>query len=161
MTRLDDIVRLTGIPKMSRKLPRQRRLRWLPFLPFLLGTIDLVWLFANSDPSYLGFAVQPLTFALCIAVFLAVLGPLRKGADLDEREVSLHRDAYLFSLFIIGALQTVGIGFFMAFAILKDWTPGLILMRLGAALVYFWLLFMVLPTWYASWVLPEPTDEHE
>jgi len=158
---LDSLVGWTGIPRLVTKPPTSRTFRWLPFIPLVAGMVALVDVF--SSPSIVGYAISAMVNPVCItsAVILLTLGPLKNGRKLDEREADLWKDAFLVSFWIVNSIQVMGIGFFLGFAVLQAWPRELIILRLAASFCYLFSVFFLIPTLYASWMVPSPRDSEE
>ena len=154
VAKMDKIARWTGVPQLVAGKPRIRNLRWLPLLPFAISFIASAYLFVVPRSPYFAIAAAVFPSCIVIAVRMLSVGPLRQGTDPDEREANLRRDAFLFSFYIVGAIQMVAVPLFLAFAVMQHWTSTVILVRIFVSFLNLYLLFLLLPTMYASCAAP-------
>ena len=156
---LDDLVRWTGIPGFVMRPPRQRRLRWLPLIVLAAGFA--LYAMAALHPAMPYLAIYSSAFGTLTSIGAAIhaAGPLRQNTGLDEREAVLQRDAYLVTFVLIGALYLVGTLLIAGFTVLEDWSRDRLLAQMLGFLGFLFLIFILMPTAYASWALPDEDVE--
>jgi len=87
-------------------------------------------------------------------------GPLGKPSlEVDEREVALRKDSFLFCLGLLAFLNCVGQLLLMTLSHLQNWQTGHSVFVAASAFMLNLTLFWCLPTLYASWNLQQlPKD---
>jgi hypothetical protein len=159
--RLDDVAHLTGIPQFSGKLARQqqrrRHLRWWPIVALTIATVGL----GLSLVSY-SIGMVLLVLPQGWAGFIAMFGPVKPWGTLegvDERDVEVRRNAYLFGLAVTSLFMLSGMGVLVVVAVVERWAAGTLVQGFAALWLYDLLLLAVLPTLHASWATQPIEDE--
>lgn len=159
---LDAAANLTGIPQFEQRLQgdrHRRHLRWLPIVALALATGGILLAGARPRSYWLGYSLLMLGFA--IANFMPVFGPLKPWgglANVDERDRSVRRDAYLFAFAVISGVAIIGQCALILAAVEANWPIETLLKLMGASALYLMTLFSTVPTLHASWAT-RPVDE--
>jgi hypothetical protein len=155
---LDKLARLTGIPGLNeRAVFRRRRMRILPIVILLLGTIGLAIAFLFPGKYWIGYTGVIISFA--IANFFPIYGPIKRSVNgsetVDERDVMLKRNAYFVAFAVVSATSLLGVWLLIGLTVLRDWSSGVLLHALLAFSFYLMLLISTVPTLYVSWSVSE------
>lgn len=161
LQRLDDAANMTGIPQVSQRLAQQqqrrRHLRWTPLVTLAVATLGLVLSFVRF-PFGLILLVLPQGWSGLIAMF----GPLKPWGALegvDERDIALRRDAYLFGFAVACLFMLTGMALLAVVGVVQAWTPASLIKGFAALWLYDLLLVSVMPTLFASWTTRPIDDE--
>lgn len=136
---------------------RHRPMRWLPLLPMACGAGFIFSAIAFPMP-YTAYGVAGAIMAVAAAI--ALNGPLGKPSiDDDEREAMLRKNAFFVSMAFLAIANIVGAPILLLTAAFHEWAFE---RTVGVAFALFignmtWLT--CLPTLYASWKLPDVSDD--
>jgi hypothetical protein len=167
LSRLDDILRWTGIPArvaddMSDKpsVDRNHRpLRWIPLLVIafscILLVLCLIWeerLDLVSPGAVVGIMTGMLTSIMTGVWLVYASGPLGKPSrEDDEREAALRKDSFLFCLGLLAGLNCLGQPVLLIVSHWQNWQIAHGVIVVFCALILNATLLGTLPTLYASW----------
>jgi hypothetical protein len=161
---LDNAVRWTGIParvadqmsdapSVDRKL---RLLRWSPI--WLIAFSSILFVLSFMWPSVLLTSLGSLIAAMAAGIHMN--GPLgKRSLAVDEREVALIKDSFLFCLGLLAFLNCVGQLLLMCLSHLQNWQTAQSVFVAASAFLLNLTLFWCLPTLYASWNLRQLPKE--
>jgi len=164
LSMLDDAVRWTGMParvadqmsdapSVDRKYPP---LRWSPI--WLIAFSCILFVLCFMWPSVLLTSLGATIAAMAASIHMN--GPLGKSSlKVDEREVALRKDSFLFCLGLLAFLNCVGQLLLMCLSHLWNWQTAQSVFIAASAFMLNLTLFYCLPTLYASWNMPELPKE--
>jgi hypothetical protein len=143
-----------------------KAMKWFPFAILVLAVAGLA--LTLLLPFYLlsvGSTLQ--TVALALTAIVKQRGPLRQASlsePADEREDSWRDRANLNAYGIVSVVAMIGIGgsgMWMIFAFLhgRSVSPLETSMALIGFTMFLFTLFMVLPTLFASWTMPDLIED--
>jgi hypothetical protein len=173
LSRLDDMVRWTGIPaRVADEMSdapsvdrKHRPLRWIPIWPIAfscaLFILSLNWPSA-PDLVWLGVVIVGVQGSLlALTLSFHMLGPLGKPSrEDDEREAALRKDSFLLCLGLLAGLNCLGQPILLILSDWQNWQTAHGASVAMSALMLNATLLGSLPTLYASWNLRQlPKDD--
>ncbi len=150
--RLDDLANSTGLPKLFAYQPRRRRLRALPIIALLLGTIGIGIGLIGTSWYWISEALLMAGFLL--SVWMPIFGPIKPWASrrerVDEYDETVRSQAYLAALPAILIAGAFGLFALPALAALQHRNPWETIALCGLGAFYLPLLWNAIPTLHAS-----------
>jgi hypothetical protein len=164
--RLDALANVTGIPQLTMRTPRRRPMRWLPVVTMVAATGALA--VAMIAPDHDIYARGLLYVCFICAIFMSQFGPIKRGTrytsqdeKIDEWDMALRARAYPFSYWVMALLSSEGFILLSGFAGYQEWSMKQLERVMFDFAFYMLVLFLSLPTLYASWTTKplRPTDD--
>lgn len=167
LSRLDDVVRWTGIPgRVAEDMSgnpsvdrNHRPMRWFPLFYIAVSSalliLPLMWLLKRDlfSPSAVVSFMTVMVLAIAVGAWtIHSGGPLGKpSSEDDEREAALRKDAFLFSFGLLAGLNCLVQPIILIVSHWQNWQTMHSVVVAACAVTLNAVLLGTLPTLYASW----------
>jgi hypothetical protein len=164
LERMDSLIVASRLDRLLFRAIRPRTFRWTPIVLIVTLVAGYVLMAQTVSVFTLSFWIGWLLFygAFLAAAFLRVLGPRFVPTilhPLDERELAIKARAHAISGTILASTAMFGCFYMASIGVPWLWHPHAYdWFNLGFGIQAAGLL---LPTWIASWLEPQSSDDHE